>query len=108
MANLNIMELSDLKQTIGQGRTGAVVSTAPLADLDSVTTPPQILAIGAGNVQSAALHGQTEIVRLDAEDDCWIAYGEDPDATTDPLLRLAAGQVEYLGVSGGNKLAVTS
>jgi hypothetical protein len=68
-------------------------------------TAEQQVAIGGGSVQSAAFASTTRFVRLHADAACRIAFGVNPTAAGTSR-RLAAGQTEYFGVIGGQKVAV--
>lgn len=57
-----------------------------------------------GTGLSAAFHANTRLIRVQAEGVCCIDIGADPTATTS-MLRMTAGQTEYIGVSGGHKLS---
>ncbi len=65
----------------------------------------QAIAITAGSTQSAALNAATNFVRVTADVICSIKFGADPTATTDTM-RLAAGAVEYFGVTAGASLKI--
>lgn len=65
----------------------------------------QNVAIGAAAAQSAAFSAQTQIVRLYADVACSVAFGDDPEATTENR-RLAAGMTELVGVKPGQKVSV--
>lgn len=75
----------------------------PVVSLPAVLV--QSVTLGAGSVQSAALGGNTSVVRLTTDGPCCIAAGPNPTATTDSL-RLPAGAVEYFAVTPGHKIAV--
>jgi hypothetical protein len=66
----------------------------------------QTLAVGAGNVQSAATNARTTLVRLLADEDCDVAIGADPDATADAVIALVADRETHVHVTSGEKLAV--
>lgn len=63
------------------------------------------LAIGGSSVQSSAFATDTRLVRIHTDAICSIAVGSNPTATANTR-RMAAGQTEFLAVSGGQKIAV--
>lgn len=65
----------------------------------------QTVAIGATSVQSSAVDSNTSLIRLFSTVDCFITVGSNPTATTSHMI-LPAGIVEYIGITGGHKLAV--
>jgi hypothetical protein len=52
----------------------------------------QTVAIGGTSAQSVVLNERATHIRLFAEASCQVAIGADPDADTDPIIPLAAGQ----------------
>ena len=65
----------------------------------------QRVAVGSSSTQSTALSSETIIVRVVADVDCYLAFGDNPTATTSDLF-LAAGSAEYFGVTPATKIAV--
>jgi hypothetical protein len=71
-----------------------------------------ILALSATSAQSAAIGGAgspstLETVRLCSTVDCWLTVGSNPTAMvgTAASFLLPAGLVEYIDVTGGDKIA---
>ena len=61
----------------------------------------------AVSAQSTALDSWTNVVRVYATQDCYLAFGESPTAVaTGTDVFLPAGQAEYFRVDGGCKIAV--
>lgn len=56
------------------------------------------------SAQSSAITAGVTIVRLFATQDCFVAFGANPTAAATSMF-LAAGIVEYVGVTGGDKIA---
>lgn len=54
--------------------------------------------------QSSAFNTSTRFIRVHPTSICSISIGSNPTATTSTM-RLAADQVEYFGVTGGDKIA---
>jgi hypothetical protein len=54
--------------------------------------------------QSAAFNSATRFIRVHPTSICSIAIGSSPTATTSTM-RMAADQVEYFGVTAGDKIA---
>lgn len=68
--------------------------------------PAQAVNVTAASVQSTALAASTcFMVRLLATQDCYVAFGTNPTATTSST-RLIANQVEYFAAKAGDKIAV--
>ena len=67
----------------------------------------QTVAISGTSAQSSALKNNTQLVRLETDAICSIAFGANPTATTGNR-RMAANTSEYFGVplSSGYKIAV--
>lgn len=63
------------------------------------------VAIGGSSAQSAAMDNNTRFVRVHTDAACRIAFGANPTAAATSQ-RMAAGQTEYFGVRGGEKIAV--
>jgi hypothetical protein len=95
MAILYISEYNSLFAVPGQ--VGQMAMGAPVVQ--------QTVAIGAGSVQSAALGGTSNFIRVHTDVICSIAFGTNPTATVTSM-RLAANQTEYFGVGPGTKVAV--
>ena len=66
----------------------------------------QSIAIGGSSVQSAATGLDADVVRLVATSDCNIAIGANPTASPTTSAFLPAGVVEYVEITGGQKVAV--
>lgn len=96
MATLDVTEYASLSLD-AQGRQ-VLVGKEP-----SITN--QQVAVGGSSTQSAALQGHTKFVRLHTDVACRIAIGPNPTAASTSM-RMAANQTEYLGVNGGEKIAV--
>src|SRR3990170_158819 len=69
------------------------------------------VAIGAGSVQSAVITGTKNRhvrMRLMADADCFVTWGDDPVATTDGTSGrpMAAENPEYFDINVGQKVAV--
>jgi len=69
------------------------------------TIATQIVAIGAGSVQSSAFNAITKIIGVHTDAICSIEIGADPTATANSR-RLAAGSTEYFEIIPGHKIAV--
>lgn len=68
----------------------------------------QTVAIAGASAQSAALNGNTRLVRVSPDAICSVLFGSNPTALTTSM-RMAAGQVEYFAVQPGTtKIAVIS
>ena len=65
------------------------------------TLAEQVIAIGAGSLQSAVLNASTTIVRIHTDAICSIAVGLAPVATATKR-RLAANTTEQLAVAPGS------
>lgn len=66
----------------------------------------QQLAVGAVSAQSAAFAARTSAVLLFADQDCFVALGDDPAALADGShMLLPAGETRVVKVRGGDKLA---
>ncbi len=64
-------------------------------------------AFTATTGQSSAVAAGTSLVRLCATQNCHIAIGANPTAVADGTgLYLPSGVVEYVGITGGHKIAV--
>ena len=74
----------------------------------------EVVAIGAGSVQSNAISGSTTApvpmlrVRLFADADCFVTWGDDPTALTTGVGGRAIGaeNPEIFGIPAGQKIAV--
>ena len=60
----------------------------------------QVVAIGAGTVQSSAFNANTNFVRISTDAICSIEFGTNPTATT-TTRRLPANTTEYFAVPRG-------
>lgn len=66
----------------------------------------QKVATTGTSAQSAALSSRTNLVRVYADADMFLAFGANPTAVADGTnLFLAAGVVEYFGVTPSDKIA---
>lgn len=66
----------------------------------------QKLAFTGTTAQSAALNTATSVVRLVATQNCHVKIGANPTAVADgTCMYLVANVPEYVGVSGGDKIA---
>lgn len=84
--------------TLAKDAKGNVAQICALGSSQNVT-------IGASSLQSTAMAGTTQIVRLAPTADCFISVGQNPTATTSSTLMLA-GQIEYIAVTPGQRIAV--
>ena len=71
----------------------------------------EVVAIGAGSLQSNAITGdnrEMRLVRLFCDADCFVTWGANPTATTDGTSGRALGaeNPEVFGIFAGNKIAV--
>lgn len=66
----------------------------------------QVVDIGASSVASTAFSSKTSLVRVTANQDCFISFGATPVANTTTSIFLPLGAVDYFGVIPGTKLAV--
>jgi hypothetical protein len=94
MASLYITEFKG----IGRDRRGTEVQAAPGPALT------QQKVTYAASTQSAPFAQSTGLVRLTADADAHIKFGDDPSATANDML-LPNGAVEYFTVIPGDKLA---
>lgn len=65
----------------------------------------QAIAIAGASAQSALLNAATSMVRLTTDANCSVKFGTNPIAAV-TTMRLAAGSVEYFGVTPGSMLKV--
>jgi hypothetical protein len=65
----------------------------------------QNVTVVATSTQSAALPAGTTMVRLVSTQDCFVAFGPNPTATTSST-SLRSGVAEYFGVAKGDLIAV--
>jgi|SRR4051812_3102165 hypothetical protein len=80
--------------------------TSPLNGFDALYPgTSQALAVAGTSAQSAAVGGNTTIVRIYATQDCWVALGPNPTAAANTSMFLAAGAPEYLAINPGEKIA---
>lgn len=67
----------------------------------------QVVAIGATSTRSTAFQPTTTIIRMVANQDCFVALGAAPTALADGTCMVVQGGAEtYIGVTPGQKLAV--
>lgn len=94
MANVYVTEF---------GRIASGVPTAiPVGQAPEILT--QLVAIGAGSLQSVAFGPSTKLIRVHTDAVCSVAIGVNPTAVAGSM-RMAAGQTEYFAVTGGLKIA---
>lgn len=70
-----------------------------------------VVAVGGGSLQSDPVTSAPEsptgyYVRLRADEACHVAIGSNPTATTANTFKLGAGEVEWVGVPNGQRVAV--
>lgn len=99
MANLNITELAN------QGRDS---NNNLLPAMQAPGIAVQNLAIGASSVPSAAVNGQTGVLRLSCDIACYYLVGSNPTVTTINGSYLPAGTIEFVPIAQGQsqKIAV--
>lgn len=66
----------------------------------------QKVAFSSVSSQSAALGSSTTLVRVMASQNCYLAFGANPTATTSTSLFLPTGVIEKFGVTSATKIAV--
>jgi hypothetical protein len=81
------------------GRTLPYPNHPPLAS--------QAVSISDTSAQSAAFAEHTRFIRISADVECAYKVGENPTATTSDAV-LAADEIEYIGVRGGDKVALVA
>lgn len=97
MAALYLSEYAALAHPVGRG--------AFQAPQEPATVDQTAIGISGSSTQSAAFSSTTVLVRVEVDSTCSIQFGANPTAST-AFKRLQAGQTEYFGVVGGQKLAV--
>ena len=95
MASLYVSEYEGLGQLGGRFLPG--VSEPSLAT--------HVVAIGGASAQSPAFSTGTHLVRVHADANCSLKFGQNPTASTTDL-RTVAGFTEYFAVNPGDKVAV--
>lgn len=65
----------------------------------------QVVAVGAGSVQCAALNAKTAFIRVHTDAICSVLMGTDPTATANSP-RMGAGQTEYFAVLPGTAMKI--
>lgn len=65
----------------------------------------QTIVTSGSSQQSSAFASLTSIIRVYCTQDCYLAFGTDPTASSSSLF-LPSGTIEYFGVYGGTKVAV--
>lgn len=95
MAFLYIQEYEDL----AQDRAGNHI---PAGNEPAVASQRVTFTVAA---QSAAFDGRTRFVRLIADADAFVAFGDNPTATASSM-KINADTAEYFGVRPGIKLSV--
>ena len=97
MATLYISEFKSANSAIG--------TTAPQIPPEPAITD-QVVAVGAGSLQSATFNASTRAILVSTDTACCIKFGDDPTATTSNL-RIPANQNPiWFGVAPNQKLAV--
>jgi hypothetical protein len=81
------------------GRTLPYPNHPPLAS--------QAVSISDTSAQSAAFAEHTRFIRISADVECAYKVGENPTATVDDAA-LAPDEIEYIGVKGGDKVALVT
>ena len=79
----------------------------PLIDATGGATE-QIVAIGTSSAQSSAFAATTKIVRLAANNTCFVEFGSNPTAAVASSIILGAGDSLWAKVNSGDKVAVIS
>lgn len=83
-----------------------VESRYPVGGFQAITPgTTQTRTSTSSSAQSSAIGAGTTIVRLVCTEDCHVAFGSNPTATTSSMY-LPANTPEYFGVTGGHKVAV--
>ena len=95
MGSLYISEYEGLAH-LGGGRL-------PAMSEPSLAT--HVVAIGGASAQSPAFSTGTHLVRVHADANCSLKFGQNPTASTTDL-RTSAGFTEYFAVNPGDKVAV--
>ncbi|MDQ8729827.1 hypothetical protein [Bradyrhizobium sp. LHD-71] len=103
MPSLSIVEFSRL-HNVGS-RVEPVA--AQVADLSTLVTV-QSVNIGAASTQSAVINSETRLVRLDADVDCVISYGEAPMPQRPGPSFACSQSGRILGANAGKEPAVKS
>ena len=75
----------------------------PMIDATGSATN-QSVTIGTSSAQSAAFAATTKVVRLSSNNNCFLAFGSNPTATTSSTY-LAANTDEVFKIDGGMKIA---
>jgi hypothetical protein len=96
MPFLYVTEYSDILQVAG-GRM-QIVKAPAIAE--------QKVDFTAGVTASAAFNLRTKAVRLHTDSICSVSVGGTAPVATTSMGRMAAGQTEYFGVVGGDKVSV--
>lgn len=90
MATLNITEFTNL-------------AAHNLPAMNAVGSTSQSVTIGGTSVQCSALSPNVGVVRVVADADCYLAFGDSPTATTSDIF-LPSGVVEYFGIASSSTL----
>lgn len=61
-------------------------------------------AVGGTSTQSSAFSAGTSLVTVQADEDCHVAFGSNPTATTSDF-KIGAGETHDFGVNSGDKAA---
>ena len=95
-----------LTEFVRQGRDGAGYLLQGGAG-ENPAVANQVLAIGAGSVQSATLNAGTTLVRIHADSTCSVEISTNPTATA-TTRRIAANMTQYEAVpaNSGFRVAV--
>ena len=79
----------------------------PIIDATGSATE-QVVAIGTSSAQSAAFNAETKIVRLAANNTCFVEFGSNPTAVATASIVLQANSPLWAKVNAGDKVAVIS
>lgn len=94
MAILNVVEYRGNVTTF----TGGLAPQEPNVGMQNV-------AIGAASAQSTAFTEVTKLVRITADEPCYIEFGANPTAAVGDIY-IPAGVPQYFGVNPTSKVAV--
>lgn len=97
MANINITECINIA-----GDSGGISYPAPEAPFNTV----QDVSFSATEALSAAFSDRTRFIRIRPDADCVYVVGNDPLIGANPATFLGSGQIEFVGVKKGMKIAV--
>ena len=97
MPNLNVTECKGIA-----GDSSGISFAAPEAPFNTV----QDVSFNSTEQQSVAFADGTRFIRIRPDADCVYAVGENPVIGINPATFLGAGQIEFIGVKRGMKIAV--